>query len=65
MSLRVLQFGATGQLAREMLALAGGAVEITALSRAQLDLTDTDAIARAIGEAGDLDLVLNAAAYTA
>lgn len=65
MSLKILQFGATGQLAREMLERAGSGVEITALSRAEVDLTNPDAIARAIGEAGDTDLVLNAAAYTA
>lgn len=65
MSLRILQFGATGQLAREMLARSGAGVEVTALSRAEVDLTEPDAIARAIGEAGDIDLVLNAAAYTA
>ena len=65
MSLKILQFGATGQLAREMLERAGPGVEITALSRAEVDLTNPDAIARAIGEAGDTDLVLNAAAYTA
>lgn len=65
MSLRILQFGATGQLAREMLARAGGGIEVTALSRAEVDLTDAEAIARAIGEAGEIDLVLNAAAYTA
>ena len=64
MSLRILQFGATGQLAREMLARAGGGIEVTALSRAEANLTDADAIARAIGEAGEIDLVLNAAAYT-
>ncbi len=38
---------------------------MTALSRAEGDLTAPDASARAIGEAGDVDLVLNAAAYTA
>lgn len=65
MSLKILQFGATGQLAREMLERAGPGVEITALSRAEVDLTHPDAIARAIGEAGETDLVLNAAAYTA
>ena len=65
MSLKILQFGATGQLAREMLERAAPGVEITALSRAEVDLTNPDAIARAIGEAGDTDLVLNAAAYTA
>lgn len=65
MSLRILQFGATGQLAREMRDRAGAGVEIAALSRAEVDLTDPDAIARAVGEAGEIDLVLNAAAYTA
>lgn len=65
MTFRVLQFGATGQLAREILALASDGLEITALSRAEVDLTDAEAIARAVGEAGDLDLVINAAAYSA
>src|SRR5690606_38622851 len=65
MSLRILQFGATGQLSREVLARAGGEVAVTALSRAEVDLADAEAVARAIGEAGDIDLVLNAAAYTA
>lgn len=65
MSLRILQFGATGQLAREMLDRAGPGVAITALSRAEVDLTDAGAVARAVAEAGDIDLVLNAAAYTA
>ncbi|MDO8411933.1 MAG: dTDP-4-dehydrorhamnose reductase [Phenylobacterium sp.] len=65
MSLRILQFGATGQLAREMLDRAGPGVTITALSRAEVDLTDAGAVARAVAEAGDIDLVLNAAAYTA
>lgn len=65
MTLRILQFGATGQLAREMLARAGGGIEVIALPRAEADLTDPDALARAVGEAGEIDLVLNAAAYTA
>lgn len=65
MSLRLLQFGATGQLAREVLDRAGGAVEVTALSRADVDLTDPDAVRRAILEARDVDLVLNAAGFTA
>lgn len=59
---RILQFGATGQLAREMLARGGGAV--TALSRADVDLTDTRAVEDAIARA-DVDLVVNAAAYNA
>ena len=65
MTLRILQFGATGQLAREMLDRAGAGVTITALSRAEVDLTDATAVARAVTEAGEIDLVLNAAAYTA
>lgn len=62
---RILQFGATGQLAREMLARQGGAVEVLALSRAEVDLSDPAAIARVVETAGEIDLVLNAAAYTA
>jgi dTDP-4-dehydrorhamnose reductase len=64
MTVRVLQFGATGQLAREVLDRAGGEVEVRALSRQDVDLTDADAVRRAILEAGDIDLVLNAAGYT-
>lgn len=65
MTLKILQFGASGQLGREMLARQDGGVEVRALSRAEADLTDTEAIARVIGEAKDIDLVFNAAAYTA
>jgi dTDP-4-dehydrorhamnose reductase len=64
-TLKLLQFGATGQLAREVLDRAGGAVEVTALSRAEVDLTDPAAVRRAILQARDVDLVLNAAGYTA
>ncbi len=60
---RILQFGTTGQLAREMLAR-DRAKTVTAVSRAQADLTDAQAVAKTIAEA-DVDLVLNAAAYTA
>jgi dTDP-4-dehydrorhamnose reductase len=62
---RILQFGATGQLAREMLARQAGGLEVVALSRAEVDLSDPAAIARAVESAGEIDLVLNAAAYTA
>lgn len=65
MSLTILQFGASGQLAREVLARETPGVEVKALSRAEVDLTDLDSVARAIGEAENVDLVLNAAAYTA
>ncbi|HEY9219003.1 MAG TPA: NAD(P)-dependent oxidoreductase, partial [Phenylobacterium sp.] len=65
MSLRILQFGATGQLAREVLGRANSDIEVKALSRADVDLTDAAAVARAIDAETDVDLVLNAAAYTA
>jgi dTDP-4-dehydrorhamnose reductase len=42
-----------------------GAIEVQALSRADVDLTDPDALARAVETAGQIDLVFNAAAYTA
>lgn len=64
MSLRILQFGATGALAREVLSRADG-VALTALARGDVDLADTDAIARAIEAEPELDLVINTAAYTA
>lgn len=66
MTLRILQFGRTGQLAHELADRARGAgVALTTLSRAEADLTDPDAIRRAILDAGEIDLVVNAAGYTA
>lgn len=63
--LRVLQFGASGQLGRELLArAASGNVDIEALSRAHIDLTDVAAVIKAVRRA-KADLVINAAAYTA
>ena len=65
MSLRILQFGATGQLARELVRQAPGyELALTVLSRAEADLADPRACAAAV-EAHRPDLVLNAAAYTA
>lgn len=55
-------FGATGQVAREVLRRAG-AHEIVALSRNEADLADPAACARAV-EAAEADAVLNAAAWT-
>jgi dTDP-4-dehydrorhamnose reductase len=65
MTVRILQFGTTGQLARELLAQAGDFdVEITALSRDDVDLADPAAAAAAVrGHAAEL--VVIAAAYTA
>ena len=65
MTTTILQFGATGQLAREMLLRSSGGVTIKALSRAEVDVTDAEAVARAIGETPDIDLVFNATAYAA
>jgi dTDP-4-dehydrorhamnose reductase len=65
MSLKILQFGASGQLAKELLARIPAGVSIRALSRADVDLADADAVARAIAAEPHVDLVINAAAYTA
>jgi dTDP-4-dehydrorhamnose reductase len=63
--MRILLFGAAGQLGSEILALAPEAgVEVRGLTRGDVDITDAAAVARAI-EAGRPDLVVNAAAYTA
>lgn len=65
MTVRILQFGTTGQLARELLAQAKDFdVEITALSRAEADFADPQAVVRAL-QAAKADLVVIAAAYTA
>jgi len=63
MTLKVLQFGATGQVGRALEAAAGDAIDLTTLSRADVDLTDPAAIRAAI-LAADCDLVWNAAAFT-
>ena len=65
MSLKILQFGATGQLATELLRQANGHdVTLTALSRADCDLADPAAAARQVEDLKP-DLVVIAAAYTA
>lgn len=61
--IRILQFGATGQVSRAMIAQASGRAHLIALSRAEVDLTDTAAVEAAIAVA-DCDLVLNCAAFT-
>jgi dTDP-4-dehydrorhamnose reductase len=66
MPTRILLLGAGGQLGmeleRKMSSSAG--VELTALSRAELDLSDVAAVRVAIREA-EPEIVINAAAYTA
>jgi dTDP-4-dehydrorhamnose reductase len=65
MTVRILQFGTTGQLARELLAQAKAfEVEITALSRAEADFADPQAVIAQLN-AHPADLVVLAAAYTA
>lgn len=59
--MKILVFGQTGQVAKELQRLLPDAVF---LGRGQADLTDPDACAAAIA-AQDCDAVINAAAYTA
>lgn len=64
MTLKILQFGAGGQLAREVARHASGAgVAVQALSRAQVDVADRRAVREAVA-AADADLVLNATAFS-
>ncbi|WP_294223779.1 dTDP-4-dehydrorhamnose reductase [uncultured Shimia sp.] len=62
--MKVLVFGKTGQVARELQALSGAEVQIEALSRAEADLQNPSQCAERI-QATDADVVINAAAYTA
>lgn len=63
--MRALVFGETGQVARELaLTAPARGVEARFLGRAVADLADPEACVRAI-EAADVDVVVNAAAYTA
>ena len=65
MTVRILQFGTTGQLARELLGQAKNfEVEITAVSRAEADFADPRAAVGRLVD-GEHDLVVLAAAYTA
>ena len=62
--MKVLLFGKTGQVAREITALADGETKITALGRDKADLSDPESLAPIIAGSG-ADIVINAAAYTA
>jgi dTDP-4-dehydrorhamnose reductase len=65
MTIRVLQFGTTGQVGRELAAAAGAyPVEFEALSRTDVDFAHPKAAARAVALRRP-DLVVIAAAYTA
>jgi len=70
--LSVLVPGGSGQLGRDLAALASGDVEIVAPGSAELDVTSAGAVVAAVSalderarEAGRRPLVINAAAYTA
>jgi dTDP-4-dehydrorhamnose reductase len=63
--MRLLVFGTTGQVAREIARAAPArGVVLTALGRAEVDLADSVACAAAV-MAAEADAVVNAAAYTA
>jgi dTDP-4-dehydrorhamnose reductase len=65
MSKPILVFGAAGQLGREILKLAADrGIEAAGLTRFEADITDADAIARAV-KAMTPQLIVNTAAYTA
>ena len=65
MTLKILQFGTTGQVGREVLRQAPAhGVDLIALSRAEADLADPETAARHVRGARP-DLVILAAAYTA
>jgi dTDP-4-dehydrorhamnose reductase len=64
MANKVLVMGASGQLGRELQQTAPASVQAEFLSRAELDISDAAAVAARIN-AGQPELVINAAAYTA
>lgn len=64
MSQKVLIVGAGGQLGRELCRSAPAAVQYLALTRGDLNIADSRAVARRIAEMAP-ELVINAAAYTA
>lgn len=64
MRVRVLVFGQTGQVARELRLQCPQGWEITSLGRVKADLSDPTACVEAI-EANHADAIINAAAYTA
>lgn len=63
MTRRVLVLGARGQVGTELCKTAPHDVELTALDEAQLDIRESDAVARTIRDVGP-SLVINCAAFT-
>ena len=64
MTLKILVFGSTGQVATELRALAGPDLVVEALGRDRAELSDPEACAACIAGT-DAQVVINAAAYTA
>jgi dTDP-4-dehydrorhamnose reductase len=64
MTMKLLVFGRSGQVATALSALAGPDLAVTCLARTEADLTDPASCAAAVARA-DADAVINAAAYTA
>lgn len=63
-AMKVLVFGATGQVATALRRRAGPGLALRMLARADADLADPEACAARIARGGE-DVVINAAAYTA
>jgi dTDP-4-dehydrorhamnose reductase len=61
---KVLVFGQTGQVARELARRAPSGVDVTCIDRVRADLADPGSCAAAVF-AADADVVINAAAWTA
>ncbi|MHB8817308.1 MAG: sugar nucleotide-binding protein, partial [Steroidobacteraceae bacterium] len=62
--MRVLVFGAGGQVGKAVAATAPAGAEVIAKARAALDITDASAVARVMTD-NKPDWVINAGAYTA
>lgn len=63
----LLQFGTSGQLGGELAGILAKEPDfrLTALDRSQADFTKSREVERAVLDAPELDVVVNAAAYTA
>src|SRR5882762_1390788 len=62
--MRAMVLGAAGMLGRDLVATAPPGVTLLPFTRAQLDITDTRAVAAKLAEL-EPDVVINAAAYSA
>ncbi|MDD9894111.1 MAG: dTDP-4-dehydrorhamnose reductase [Gammaproteobacteria bacterium] len=62
--MNVLVFGKTGQVAQALVATAPAGITVTALGRNEIDISDAEAVEKAI-QSHSASWVINAAAYTA